>query len=107
MHLKKFYEMNPHLKQHDIYEDTCLHPGVIADGVCDELQKAGGPNLRDILGQALEERAVSEYAGNADFREKLASCRNPDPKEGDPEAAKEWLRAEMTKWAKTAKLPRA
>jgi hypothetical protein len=102
IHLKKFYEMNPALKQPDIYEDTCLHPGILADSACKIVLVS--ERDRTELSRALEERAIEKYCSEAEFREKLSPCLNGAPvkNDGSPEAARDWLIQEMVRWAKTA-----
>lgn len=104
IHIKKFYEMNPRLKRHSIYEDTCLHPKMLADLACKELNRKAGPDL-EALAHALEENAEEKYGTEAEFRKRLAPCRNVNPGNGSPEEASIWLRDEMVRWAKTARNP--
>lgn len=107
IHLKKLYEMNPHLKRHDIYEDTCLHPGILADRACEALIKEAGRlpghQTSQSLSRALEERAEEKYTTEPEFREKLGCCLMTAPAAGSPDQARDWLLAEMIRWAKTAK----
>lgn len=84
---------------HDIYEDTCLHPGIIADSVAQKID----PENYEALSNTLEARAVELYRNDADFREKLAATRNDSQSTNQAAAAaRDWLYATMAEWGQKA-----
>jgi len=81
---------------HDIYEDTCLHPAVIADGIAPKF----APNDPNKLATTLETLAVARYRYNAAFRQKLQGANLDNNQEAPAVEAREWLWKEMTDWAR-------
>jgi hypothetical protein len=91
-------------KKHDIYEDTCLHALVLADGVVEKLQRAASPEEYpkfENLADQLEEKACLAFKTNPEFREKLEPCaiRDNDSSEEAALAARNWLSQQMEEWA--------
>jgi hypothetical protein len=78
----------------DIYEDTCLHAGVLADKVAANLDPEN-----ETLGKTLEAIAVIRYRRLPAFRGRLTAVHNKsDAPEEQARIARDWLEATMTRW---------
>ena len=79
----------------DIYEDTCLHAGVMADGIAARINPED-----ETLSKTLEETAVVHYRRSPGFRARLAACHHKTKaSEAEARQARGWLEATMTRWA--------
>ena len=80
------------MRKPDIYKDTCLHAGVIINGItCDSA-----------LADKLERKVRSKYRNDADFRLKLSPCQHRDKGPGSAAEARDWLYKLIRGWAREA-----
>ena len=84
-------------KDPNIYEDTCLHAGVL----CDRAISDKFPELADDqiacheITQWLEARLEREYRESEEFRKKLEPCSNTSADPGDANKIRDWLALEL------------
>lgn len=84
-------------QEFDIYKDTCLHAGILADrAISDKF-----PNIEDDKGTCsdltrwLENRLEREFRDSEAFREKLKACWNSSDDHGDANQVRDWLAKEL------------
>lgn len=83
----------------DIYLETCLHPGVMADGVAERLRLDRGRLYVQRLLTGLELWVCRRYADDPKFRHMLRFCRNgAKALPGQAEEQRDLLSAMMLAW---------
>lgn len=82
---------------HNMYQDTCLHAGVLATNAVDnKFPQLNNEKVRSQLSEYLEDRLVSQYYKCEDFRNKLRPClqgQKTDP--GESGKIRDWIVNEL------------